>query len=75
MNRLIATVLCDVRLQIRNGFYYAAAFVAMFWTLVLSRIPPDRLTLWMPVDADPQKGSDLPFKVAMSNLIPADRAR
>jgi hypothetical protein len=27
------------------------------------------------VDADPQKGSDLPFKVAMSNLIPADRAR
>lgn len=49
MKRLIATVVCDARLQIRNGFYYAAAFVAIFWTLALSRIPPDRLTLWMPV--------------------------
>jgi fluoroquinolone transport system permease protein len=49
MKRLIATLTCDVRLQIRNGFYYAAAFVAVFWTLALSRIPPDRLTLWMPV--------------------------
>jgi fluoroquinolone transport system permease protein len=49
MKRLIATVICDVRLQIRNGFYYAAAFVAIFWTFALSRIPPDRLALWMPV--------------------------
>ena len=49
MKRLIATMICDVRLQIRNGFYYAAAFVAVFWTFALSRIPPDRLTLWMPV--------------------------
>jgi fluoroquinolone transport system permease protein len=49
MKRLIATALCDFRLQIRNGFYYAAAFVAVFWTLALSRIPPERLTLWMPV--------------------------
>jgi fluoroquinolone transport system permease protein len=49
MKRLSATVICDVRLQIRNGFYYAAAFVAFFWTFALSRIPPDRLTLWMPV--------------------------
>lgn len=49
MNRLIATIVCDVRMQVRNGFYYAAAFVAVFWTLALSRMPPDRLTLWMPV--------------------------
>jgi fluoroquinolone transport system permease protein len=49
MKRLISTIVCDIRLQVRNGFYYAAAFVAVCWMLALSRIPPDRLTLWMPV--------------------------
>jgi fluoroquinolone transport system permease protein len=33
----------------RNGFYYAAALVAGFSALVLSRFPPDYLTVWMPV--------------------------
>jgi fluoroquinolone transport system permease protein len=49
MKRLWATIICDIRLQTRNGFYYAAAFVAAFWAVALSRIPPDLLTLWMPV--------------------------
>jgi fluoroquinolone transport system permease protein len=49
MNRLMATIICDIRLQVRNGFYYAAGFVAAFWAIALSRISPDLLTLWMPV--------------------------
>jgi fluoroquinolone transport system permease protein len=49
MKRLIATTVCDIRLQVRNGFYYAAAFVATFWALALSRIPAHLLTPWMPV--------------------------
>ena len=49
MSRLLSTMLCDVRLQFRNGFYYAATIVALFWTLVLSRLAADRLTVWMPV--------------------------
>ena len=47
--RLISTIGCDLRLQVRNGFYHAAAFVALFWILALSRISPDRLSFWMPV--------------------------
>lgn len=35
MTRLLATLGCDVRLQIRNGFYYAAGFVAVYWMLLL----------------------------------------
>jgi fluoroquinolone transport system permease protein len=49
MKRLTASIVCDIRLQLRNGFYYAATFVAVFWALALSRISPDVLTLWMPV--------------------------
>lgn len=49
MRRLISTISCDIRVQFRNGFYYAALFVAVFWTLLLSRVPPNRLTHWMPV--------------------------
>ena len=49
MTRLLSSIILDIRLQARNGFYYAAAFVAAFWTLALSRIPPDSLVLWMPV--------------------------
>jgi fluoroquinolone transport system permease protein len=48
-NRLIPTIGCDLRLQVRNGFYHAAAFVALCWALALSRISPEHLTSWMPV--------------------------
>jgi fluoroquinolone transport system permease protein len=49
MNRLAAAIACDVRLQFRNGFYYAAAFVAVCWIIALYRLPADRLTIFMPV--------------------------
>jgi fluoroquinolone transport system permease protein len=38
MKRLIATVRCDMRLQFRNGFYYATAFLIGSWALLLSRL-------------------------------------
>lgn len=39
----------DVRLQYRNGFYYAAAFVAVFWMLGLARVPDATLDKLLPV--------------------------
>lgn len=46
MSRLLATMGCDVRLQIRNGFYYAAAFVAVYWMLLLLW-PNDEDLVWI----------------------------
>jgi fluoroquinolone transport system permease protein len=37
MQRLLATIRCDVTLQLRNGFYAATAFVTIVWALVLMR--------------------------------------
>ncbi|MDE0106349.1 MAG: hypothetical protein OXJ37_21245 [Bryobacterales bacterium] len=39
MHRLAATVRLDLRLQMRNGFYYAVAFVLACWFVVLTRLP------------------------------------
>ena len=39
MHRLAATLLLDFRLQMRNGFYYAVAFVLLCWFLLLSQLP------------------------------------
>ena len=39
MHRLAATVLLDFRLQLRNGFYYAVAFVLACWFVLLTRLP------------------------------------
>ncbi len=39
MNRLLATVRVDTRLQSRNGFYYAVGFVLLCWFVVLSQLP------------------------------------
>ena len=47
--RIVATVVLDFRLQVRNGFYHAAAFFALSWVLALSRVSPEHLTMWMPV--------------------------
>ena len=46
MTRLAATMRCDVRLQLRNGFYWAAAFVLGAWALVVSQLPP---VVWAPL--------------------------
>jgi hypothetical protein len=39
MKRLLATVRCDVTLQLRHGFYYATAFVLICCVVLVSRIP------------------------------------
>ena len=39
MKRLLATIRCDLRLQWRNGFYYATAFVVLIWVAILSQVP------------------------------------
>lgn len=49
MQRLAATFRCDARLQRRNGFYYAAAFVAFVWLLILAQLPADQVAWLMPV--------------------------
>lgn len=48
MKRFWATVECDVRLQIRNGFYYATAFVLLFWVGLLSQLPVGNLGWLLP---------------------------
>jgi fluoroquinolone transport system permease protein len=48
MNRLLATVRCDVTLQLRHGFYYATAFVLIFCVVVVSRIPSVDLSWLLP---------------------------
>jgi len=40
MTRLAATMRCDVRLQLRNGFYWAVAFVLGGWAILISQLPP-----------------------------------
>lgn len=35
MSRLLTTIRCDVKLQMRNGFYAATLFITVFWALVL----------------------------------------
>ncbi len=39
MNRLLSLARCDVRLQVRQGFYIAGAFVAVVWIVILTQIP------------------------------------
>lgn len=49
MNRLVATLACDIRLQVRNGFYYAAGFVALISILILAQFSSSALAHWMPL--------------------------
>ena len=39
MRRLAATMRLDLRLQLRNGFYYAVAFVLLCWFVLLTQLP------------------------------------
>ena len=39
MQRLAATLRLDLQLQLRNGFYYAVAFVLVCWFVVLNGLP------------------------------------
>ena len=49
MKRLLASIRLDVRLQFRNGFYYAAAFVAVLSVLLLSQLPDASLAWLLPL--------------------------
>ena len=39
MRRLAATIRLDLRLQVRNGFYHAVAFVLLCWFVLLTQLP------------------------------------
>ena len=39
MHRLAATIRLDLRLQVRNGFYHAVAFVLLCWLVLLTQLP------------------------------------
>lgn len=49
MTRLQTAVRWDVRLQFRNGFYYAAAFIAVIMTIILWQLPQAELPTILPV--------------------------
>ncbi len=49
MTRLISTIRWDMRLQWRNGFYYAAIAIVVMYLLIFSQIPKDNLTGLLPL--------------------------
>jgi fluoroquinolone transport system permease protein len=49
MSRLAATVATDVRVQFRNGFYFATLLVVVFSILLLRWLPADAAILILPV--------------------------
>lgn len=48
MKRLFAVMIIDARLQFRNGFYYAAAFVAVIFAFLLRWVPTRDLAHILP---------------------------
>ncbi len=48
MTRLLVTAAWDVRLQLRNGFYYAAGIMVLFWIMLLRLLPEHILRPLMP---------------------------
>ena len=49
MTRLNATISWDMRLQWRNGFYYAAIAMVVMYLLAFSQIPKDNLVWLLPL--------------------------
>ncbi len=49
MKRLLAAMRWDIRLQFRQGFYYAALFVAVLMILILLQLPADSLPVILPI--------------------------
>jgi fluoroquinolone transport system permease protein len=48
MQRLFSTIRCDMRIQLRNGFYYATGFVLAVYALAFSQLAGARLNLgWL----------------------------
>ena len=48
MKRFFATFICDVQVQYRNGFYYAALVVTALAAVLLYRFPAGAQGLWLP---------------------------
>jgi fluoroquinolone transport system permease protein len=48
MSRLLSTLNWDLRIQFRQGFYYAALFVILLWVLLLSQLPDAVVALFLP---------------------------
>ncbi len=48
MSRLLATMGTDLRLQHRNGFYYAVAFVLILFAILVSQLPAFDWNPWLP---------------------------
>jgi fluoroquinolone transport system permease protein len=49
MKRLLAAIQGDIRLQFRNGFYYAAAFIMVVMVILLRQLPTASLTWLLPL--------------------------
>ena len=47
--RLSATLSCDIRLQVRNGFYYVTLFVLGMWALLITQMPALDLNWLLPI--------------------------
>lgn len=48
MSRFHAALRTDLRLQLRQGFYLAGAFVAAIWIAILSQLPADGVRVALP---------------------------
>jgi fluoroquinolone transport system permease protein len=48
VKRLWATMVCDVRLQVRHGFYYAAAVLLLFNVAILTQLPQETVAWLLP---------------------------
>ncbi len=48
MSRARSTLFWDMRIQFRQGFYYAAIFVVALWALLLSVLPDEAVALFLP---------------------------
>lgn len=49
MRRLAATIRCDLRIQLRNGFYYASALVVVGMVVLLRWLPADAVAWLLPI--------------------------
>lgn len=49
MSRLTSTIRWDMRLQWRNGFYYAAIAVVVMFLLIFTQLPKDNLVWLLPL--------------------------
>ncbi len=48
IQRLLSVIYVDLRLQARNGFYHAVAFVLIIWAIVVSQLPSLNWVYLMP---------------------------